>query len=80
MSGETSVCAGEGSTDTELATGHCAGENVLEGVELADDNMPLCIAVGLDDEKKIVHTEVEKGCGCPESFYNLFEKSEIYSA
>ena len=52
---------------------------MLGGFELGDDDMPLSVTVGLDDERKLVHAEVESGCGCPESCYEQFEEGEIYS-
>ena len=80
FSGENSICISGGSTNTEeIAADDCAGEALLDELEIGDDDMPEFVAVGLDDEKKLVHAEVEKGCGCAESCYKHFEEDEIYS-
>lgn len=33
---------------------------------------------GLDDEKILVHSELERGCGCAENCYSQFTEDEIY--
>ena len=79
FSGENSSCTGEASTETEeTPTDICTGENLLDGLELGDGDM-LSVTVGLDDERKLVDTVIEKGCGCPESCYEQFDEGEIYS-
>ena len=37
------------------------------------------VFLGLEDEKKLVRRELEKGCSCHEACYSNFTEDEIYS-
>ena len=48
-------------------------------VATGDEDTPEVIVTGLSDEKKLVHSELTRGCGCPEDCYSQFTEDEVYS-
>ena len=51
----------------------------LGDVETKDEDMPEFVGVGLDNERKLVRCELEKGRGCSQACFNLFTEEELYS-
>ena len=44
-----------------------------------DGDMLDFVLIGIDDERKLVVSELENGCGCPEACYKQFDEDEVYS-
>ena len=70
------------SSDDEIASSDGETEMVqlvIGGTDTGDEDVQEVMISGLDDEKKLVHSELEKGCGCPENCYSQFTEEEVYS-
>ena len=51
----------------------------IDVVETGDMDTHKVMIDGVSDEKRFVHRELVKGCGCPEDCYSHFSEDEIYS-
>lgn len=70
-----------GSDEDELAGSDEESDHLQQIVDIAvtrEDNQQVMIC-GLDNEKRRVHLELQKGCQCPENCYSQFTEDEIYS-
>ena len=55
------------------------GREPFHNIETGDEDMPDFVLIGIDDERKLVVSELEKGCGFPEACYKQFDEDEVYS-
>ena len=77
--GEYSSGVAGGSADIDEIAADDGEGDPLSDVGTGDEDMPEFVVVGLDDERKLVRSELEKGCGCPQACYNQFTEDELYS-
>ena len=68
-----------GSADLDEIAADDGEGDLLADVETGDEDMPEFVVVGLDDKRKLVRSELEKGYGCSQACYNQFTEEELYS-
>ena len=78
--GEHSTGITKGNVDLdEMATDDGKGDPLAD-IETGDKDMSELVMVGIDDERRIVHSELEKGCGCPQGCYSQMRFTPYNSA
>ena len=61
--------------DDEVADSDNGGDlERIGAIETGDEDACEVIIGGIGDEKRLVHHELEKGCGCPEDCYSCFSE------